>query len=75
MQQRAVPPLVIEWLLSYGHRESSHGADRISFDKRSRRDLARDVGCQVVNRLSKYLAAQVVVDRDSDAVITVMWRQ
>ncbi len=72
-QQRAIPPLVIDWLLSYGHRDSSYGAVRVRFDKRARRELARDVGKRAVSLMSKYLTAALVVDPETDRIITVEW--
>jgi hypothetical protein len=72
-QQRCVPPLIIEWLLSYGRRESSFGAVKVRFDGRARKDLAKDVGERVLSLMSKYLSVAVVVDRNTDEVITVEW--
>ena len=73
IQQRCIPPLVIDWLLSYGKREKSFGSSRITFDKKARRDLSKDVGGQVVKQLSKYLNACIVVNHDRDELITAMW--
>ena len=72
-QQRCVPPLVIEWLLSYGRRESSFGAVKVRFDGRARKDLAKDVGGRVLSLMSKYLSVAIVIDRNTDEVITVEW--
>jgi hypothetical protein len=72
-QQRAVPTLVIDWLLSYGLRETSFDAVRVRFDKRARRELARDVGERAVSLMSKYLTTALIIDRDTDRVITVEW--
>jgi len=74
-QQRCIPPLVMEWLLAYGRRLSSHGAERITFDKRSRRELARDVGVPVVKTMSRFLNTSLVVDPDTETVISVMWNR
>ena len=72
-QQRCIPPLIIEWLLSYGHRESSFDAVKICFDGRARKELAKDVGERVLSLMSKYLCVAAIVDRDTDEVITVQW--
>lgn len=72
-QQRCIPPLVIDWLLSYGRREPSFGAVKVRFDRRAKRDLARDVGARAVSMMSKYLNAALIVARDSDCIITVEW--
>ncbi len=73
-QQRCIPSLVMEWLLAYGKREPSHGAVRVSFDKRSRKELARDVGKPLVGQVGRFLSASLVVDPHSERVITVMWK-
>ena len=73
-QQRCIPPLVMEWLLAYGRREQTFGAERISFDKRARRELARDVGTPGVKQMSRFLQTAIVVDPMSDQIITVMWK-
>lgn len=72
-QQRCVPPLAIEWLLSYGRREKSFDAVRVSFDKRAKKDLARDVGSRAVSLMSKYLTAALVIDPANEQIITVEW--
>jgi hypothetical protein len=73
-QQRCIPPLVVEWLLAYGRRTPSHGAIQVSFDKRARRELSRDVGKPMVSQVGRFLNTALVVDPDTDQLITVMWR-
>jgi hypothetical protein len=65
----------MDWLLSYGRRLPSHGALRVSFDRQSRRDLARDVGQPVINQMGRFLDTSLIVDPDTDQVITVMWNR
>ncbi len=72
-QQRCIPPLVMQWLLEYGARSSSFGAVKVQFDKRSRRELAQDVGQPIVKQLGRFLNTSLVVDPVDDRVITVMW--
>lgn len=60
MQQRGIPPLIVEWLLEYGASEVSHGAVRRFFDKQARKRLAANVGHQVVDRLGDLLNTYVV---------------
>ena len=72
-QQRCIPPLIIDWLLAFGKREPSAGAVKVRFDRRSRKELAREVGDRTVSLMSKYLNAALVVDRDTDRVIMVEW--
>jgi hypothetical protein len=47
---------------------------RISFDKRSRKELARDVGKPLIGQVGRFLSASLVVDPHSERVITVMWK-
>jgi hypothetical protein len=72
-QQRGIPPLIMQWLLDYGDRTSTHGAVRLSFGKRSRREIEGEVGKRVMSQLSRFLAASAIVDCRSESVITVMW--
>jgi hypothetical protein len=72
-QQRCIPALVVDWLLSYGRREPSFGAVKVRFDRRARKELAREVGARAVSMMSKYLNAALIVDPDNDCVITVEW--
>lgn len=45
----------------------------MSFDKNARKHLCGEVGKQAVAHLSKYLNAAIVIDPESEAVITVEW--
>lgn len=70
MQQRGIPPLIIEWLTSYGASRHDHrGAEILYFDKHSRKALAKAVGEEVVSRLAGLLDTYAVV-ADGGAVIT-----
>lgn len=73
-QQRCIPPLIVDWLLTHGHRTSSHGAVRLVFDKRSRKSIAKEVGTVVIHQLSKFLNVEAIVDPATDVVITVQWK-
>jgi hypothetical protein len=45
VQQRSVPPIVVEFLLDYGLRQSAPGGgERFSFCKRAWRRLQRELG-------------------------------
>ena len=74
-QKRGIPPLIMRWLLEYGDRAAAHGAVRLSFSKRSRRQIEADEGKQVVSQLGRFMAASAIVDPRTDAVITVMWKK
>ena len=70
VQQRGIPPLILEWLLAYGATKADHrGAEIRYFDRQSRRRLGNAVGHQVVDRLSGLLDTYVVV-AENGAVIT-----
>ena len=61
MQERGIPPLILQWLQDYGAAEyDDHGATIRYFDRRSRQTLARDVGQRVVKRLAEFLDAYSV---------------
>ena len=73
MQQRSIPPLIIDWLIDHGATSyDKHGAKRRFFDKRSRKRLMQAVGKTVVTQLSKELSAYIVVSDES--VVTAGYR-
>lgn len=74
MQQRAVPPLVLQWLAQFGARQRARdAADLVFFDKAARRRLTQAFGEVVVQRLGPLLDAYLVQGDDGD-VVTVGWR-
>jgi len=75
MQQRGIPDGAVDLLLDYG-RETRAGKGRriVSFDKRSRRRILRELGQEVLRRIERYSDAYAVVGTD-DAVVTVGHRQ
>ena len=67
MQQRGIPPLILDWLLQYGQEAHDHqGAIIRYFDKRSIRRLRSEVGSAPVGRLADYLNAYLV---ESDGAV------
>ncbi len=60
MQQRGIPPLIVDWLVEFGASEVRHGAQRRFFDKQSRKRLADRFGHQVVDRMGDLLNMYVV---------------
>lgn len=74
IQQRAVPVLIVEWLIDYGTRaDANDGAEFCYFDKSSKKSLVRAVGKQVVDRLSDLLNKSIAVV-SNDVVITVGYK-
>jgi hypothetical protein len=69
-QQRAIPPLIIEWLCKYGcQKRGMNGTTICFFDKGSRRSLTAEVGELVVRRLSDLMDAYLVMSGDN--IVTI----
>ena len=69
-QQRAIPPLIIEWLCKYGCRlKGMNGTTVCFFDRESRRCLASEVGHIVVRRLSDMMDTYLVLSGNS--IVTI----
>ena len=60
IQQRGIPPLIVDWLMEFGAVKYTHGARKRFFDKKARNRLAQAVGDEVVNRLGSLLNVYVV---------------
>ena len=70
LQQRAIPPLIIEWLCKYGCRlNGMNGTTVCFFDRESRRCLASEVGHVVVRRLSDMMDTYLVLSGNS--IVTI----
>lgn len=73
-RQRAIPPVVFDWLEAYGEEEyDHHGGIIMFFSKRSKRLLERDLGRHFVQQNHKYLNAYKVTTTDGQ-LITTGWR-
>lgn len=71
LQQRGIPPKVLDSLLDFGHEAHDHHGSRIVyFDHRARRQLRRQVGTESYKRIEPHLDAYAVV-ADTGEVITV----
>lgn len=71
MQQRGIPPLIVDWLIAYGATEYDHRGGEIHyFDKKARRQMEREFGEQVVRRLEGYFDTYLVLGHDG-GVVTV----
>jgi hypothetical protein len=69
LQQRGIPPLVLQWLDAYGtERHDWHGAVIRHFTKQSRRRLERDIGREPVRRMHEYLNAYAVYGSDGSLI-------
>lgn len=71
MQQRGVPPVIIEWLLQYGATVyDGHGCRICFFDKNAKKQLRKEKGDIVLRRLHEMMDSYAVVGGDG-LVITV----
>ncbi len=64
LQERNIPPLIVEWLYEFGAVVRSHGADKLYFDKAARRRLESLVGHEVISRLGGLLDHYLVINGD-----------
>lgn len=69
-QQRAIPPLIRDWLVQHGRRTYRHGALVCYFDKKSRKSLAALYGHAVVDQLSSLLNSYLVITDDEEVITT-----
>ena len=60
VQQRGIPPLILQWLDDYGTSTPSNGAMRVCFDHAARKRLSDAIGHQVVDRLGDLLNIYMV---------------
>ena len=73
IQQRAIPPLVVDLLLEFGSTEpAGDGATKFFFDHRSRKRVLAYAG-PIGSQLSEHLDVYAVVSSDNN-VITVAHR-
>lgn len=73
-QQRAIPPIVVEWLMRFGAQRWSRGASVYEFDKEGRRRLRSHLGQRLFASIEPWLDAYAVVGGER-RVVTVGWRQ
>lgn len=60
-QQRGIPPIVVDMLLQFGHREHDHaGAEIVYFDRHSKKKTESYTG-GLIGKLSEYLDSYTVV--------------
>ena len=73
-RQRSIPPLIIDLLIDYGEESRSHGADRLTFDRRARRLIERDLGAALYREIEHKLNSFAVLG-DDGKVRTVGYRR
>lgn len=74
LQQRSIPPLVVDLLDLYGTRQSAgRGAEMVYMDKAARRRMCQVLGGGAVAALQPLLSAYLI-ESESGQVITAGWR-
>ena len=72
IQQRGISSLVVDWLYSYGARQYvKRNLIVIYFDRKARKKLKRAVGSRIADLVSSQLNAYIVVDQETEDLITV----
>ena len=71
MQQRNIPASVLNWLDEYGARKKSNRqCEIVYFDKKSKRQLAKELGPQVVKCIAKFLDVYAVLSSEGEIITT-----
>jgi hypothetical protein len=71
LQQRAIPPFILDYLDSFGCSKRCGGSERMFFDKAARRRLAHHLGGEAaLQPIERWLGVYAVVG-DDGTVVTV----
>jgi hypothetical protein len=71
MQQRAIPPIVADWLNEFGEEQfDGHGGVVRYFSRASKRRLEQAIGRRFVRQNARYLDRYLVLSTADGAVIT-----
>lgn len=74
LQQRGIPSIVIELLAQFGTSQRCDGADKVFFDKESRKRLRKYMGgSRSMRHIEPWLDVMMVVS-DTGAIVTVAHR-
>jgi hypothetical protein len=69
--QRAIPPLVLQWLDQFGEEQyDGHGAIIRYFSRASRREMEREFGSNPIKKMSEFLDAYKVESHDGTVITT-----
>lgn len=63
-QQRSVPNVIIDWLMSYGTRLTQDGGGLMVWDKPARRRLRRRLGRRIYKKVEDFLDVYVALAED-----------
>ncbi len=73
MQQRGIPPLIVDWLHLYGDEQHDHKGSTIRFfSKHSWKALKHEVGKEPLRRMSDFRGAYII---ESDGIIVTVGRR
>jgi len=70
-QQRAIPQMIIDWLMDYGHHQTQRGVCVATFNKKSRKKVMQYAGNEAGALFEKYANTYMVLASDRQQVITV----
>jgi prepilin-type processing-associated H-X9-DG protein len=73
MQQRHLPPLIVDLLQHYGQTRHQNGSTVLFFDAKGKERAKREL-CQVLARFDKLRDAYLVEANDSGQVVTLGYR-
>ena len=60
MQQRGIPRCIVDWLAAYGQVDHQRGSELFYFNHRSREEIRRDMGRNVLIGMEKCMDAYMV---------------
>lgn len=72
MQQRAIPPWVVDLIDRFGEVEHHRGREVVSMTRAGMRRLERELGQEWARAMDRYQRAYIVVDHGR--LITAAWR-
>ena len=75
LQQRAIPPFMVDLLERFGSENRCNGADRLFFDKAARKRIERHLGGRRGLRLVERWLNSYAVVSDDGAIVTVGHRR
>lgn len=76
MQQRGIPPFIIELVEQFGaSARGPGGVERLTFDKRSKARMRRAVGARGMAIVEKWLSIYTVVSDETGEVVTAARRR
>jgi hypothetical protein len=71
MQQRGLPPLILDWLHRFGHEHyDGRGGVVLHFNKPARRRLEHELGRMPMRRMKEWLDVYAVVSTEDGRIIT-----